>query len=334
MKKARNVLVTGGCGYIGTILVPKLASRYKITVLDRLLFGNYLGENANVEVIEGDIRDKQLVDSLMKKATDVIHLASIANDPCSDLDPKLTYEVNRDAVALLVNSAKKNGVNRFISASSSSVYGVKEEESVTEDLSLEPITLYAKLKAESEKIVGEACDNNFAGVSIRSATVCGPSMRMRFDVIVNILARAAIVDKVITVHGGGQHRPNIHIDDITDLYALLLEVPAEKINGKVFNAGATNHTVMEIAQMAKEEIGAEIKVDTNVVDNRSYRISSNKIKKELGFETKKTIRQAIRDVRDAFTAGMFPNPNDSRYFNIKAMKEILASGSKNLYQFR
>jgi len=318
----RKILVTGGCGYIGTRLVPKLVGKYKVTVLDSMLFGNHLPPVPGLDVIKGDIRDTKLVRALMNGVTDVIHLAAIANDPCSDLAPVITYEVNRDAVWHLVKTARECGVRRFINASSSSVYGVKQEESVTEDLSLEPLTLYAKLKAESEQIVNSFAGGDFTAVSIRSATVCGYSPRMRFDVIVNIIAKSAIVDGVITVHGGNQYRPNIHIDDITDLYVLLLEVPEEKINGKVFNVGATNHTVMEIAEMARQETGAEIRVDTNITDNRSYRISSEKIKRELGYEPEKTIREAIRDIKQAFAAGRFPDPNHNMYYNIRTMKEL------------
>jgi nucleoside-diphosphate-sugar epimerase len=277
----------------------------------------------NLSVVKGDIRDSKLVDSLVSKADTVIHLAAIANDPSSDLDPELTYAVNRDAVRYLVNSAKNHGARRFINASSSSVYGVKEEESVTEDLSLEPITLYAKLKAETEEIVADTSSNNFTTVSVRAATVCSVSPRMRFDVIVNILAKSGIVDKVVTVFGGSQYRPNIHIEDITDLYNLLADVPDLKINGKVFNVGSTNHTVLEIAEMARQELGVTVKVDANSTDNRSYRISSERIKKELGFETKRPIRQAFKDIRKAFEAGMFPDPNATMYYNVKAMKELL-----------
>ena len=201
---------------------------------------------------------------------------------------------------------------------------MKEEASVTEDLSLEPITLYAKLKAETEEIVANAASNGFTTVSIRSATVCGVSPRMRFDVIVNIMAKTAVVDGVITVFGGDQHRPNIHIDDITDLYTRLVEAPDDKINGKVFNAGATNHTVKEIANMAQEETGATVKIDTNVTDNRSYRISSQKIKEELEFEPKQPIRQAIRDIKQQFANGGFPEPDSDRYYNVRTMKELLA----------
>jgi len=320
----RRIVVTGGCGYIGSILVPKLAQKYRVTALDSMLFGNHLKQTENLTVIEGDIRDAQLMRSLLTDATDVIHLAAVSNDPSSDLDPAITISVNRDAVEGLANMAKECGVQRFINASSSSVYGVKEEESVTEDLSLEPITLYAKLKAETEKIIANAGGNGLTTVSIRSATVCGVSPRMRFDVIVNILAKSAIVNGVITVHGGEQYRPNIHIDDITDLYVLLLEMPGEKIDGKVFNVGSTNHRVKEIAEMARAEIGAEIHIDQNVNDNRSYRISSDKIKRELGFEPPRTIRQAFKDIKDAFASGMFPNPDDDIYYNVKTVKAKMA----------
>jgi len=322
--QGRRILVTGGCGYVGSILVPKLARRYRVTVLDSMFFGNHLQPIDNVDIVEGDIRDIGLMRSLLSTTTDVIHLASISNDPSSDLDPAITYAVNRDAVKQLVSAAKECGVRRFINASSSSVYGIKEEESVTEDLRLEPITLYAKLKAETEEIIANAAGNGFTTVSIRSATVCGVSPRMRFDVIVNIMAKAAIVNGTITVFGGDQHRPNIHIDDITDLYARLIEMPEDKINGRVFNAGATNHTVREIAEMAREETGAAITVDPNAVDNRSYRISSQKIKHELGFEPKKTIRQAIKDIKQAFASGVFAEPDGKIYYNVRTMREVLA----------
>ncbi len=317
----KRILVSGGCGYIGSVLVPKLAQKHQVTVLDSMLFGNHLPIIQNVDVVKGDIRDLSLLLAMLPGNDVVIHLAAIANDPCSDLEPSITYEVNRDAVIQLVNAAKNCGVKRFINASSSSVYGLKEEESVTEDLTLEPITLYAKLKAESEGVVNSFTSDEFATVSIRSATVCGYSPRMRFDVIVNIMAEKAIVDGIITVHGGTQYRPNIHIDDITDLYVLLCKIPDDKINGKVFNVGSINHTVMEIAEMVRDEIGAIIKMDADTTDNRSYRISSEKIKQELGFEPKKTIKQAIRDIKEALANGMFPDPNSNIYYNIRTMKD-------------
>ena len=324
-ERERTILVTGGCGYVGTVLVPKIAARYPVVVLDTMMFGNHLGAAANVTAVKGDIQDVPLVRELLRTCTDVVHLASIANDPCSELDPGITQSVNRDAVEHLVRAARERGLHRFINASSSAVYGVKEEESVTEDLPLAPLTLYARLKAETERIVAGAARSGFATASIRSATVCGYSARMRFDVIVNMMAKMAIADGTITVHGGGQYRPNIHIQDITDLYLLLLEIPAEKIGGRVFNAGSKNHTVLEIARMAEQEAGGTIRLDSNVTDNRSYRISSGLIRKELGWEPRRTIRDAIRDIKQAFDAGLFPNPNDDSFYNIRTMKNLLVA---------
>jgi nucleoside-diphosphate-sugar epimerase len=323
MKDERKILITGGCGYVGSVLVPKLVQRYPVTVVDSLLFGNHLEPAERLTVVPGDIRDTSLMRFLLPGVTDIIHLASIANDPCSDLDPAITLQVNRGAVARLVDAARELGVRRFINASSSSVYGVKEEASVTEDLPLEPITLYARTKAEGEEIVGAAASPDFVTVSVRSATVCGVSPRMRLDVIVNIMAKTAMVNGMITVHGGGQYRPNVHIDDITDLYLALVELPGAKINGKVYNFGSTNHTVAEIAQMVHEETGAPVRTEAGVTDNRSYRISSEKIKKELDIVPAKTIRQAIRDIKQAFESGLFPEPENSIYYNIRAMKEQL-----------
>lgn len=319
-----KVLVTGGCGYIGSTLVPKLAQKYEVVVLDSILFDNPLPSMSNVTIVKGDVRDIQLIHTVLYGCTDVIHLAAISNDPCSDLDPKVTYDVNRNAVISLVNTAKDCGVRRFISASTCSVYGSKEEESVTEDLTLEPITLYAKLKAETEEIVGSATNERFTTVSIRSATVFGLSPRMRFDLIVNAMTKSAITDGRITVHGGNQYRPNIHVDDLTDLFYSLVEIPEEIISGKVYNSGSVNYTAKEIADMVREETGATIHIDTNITDNRSYRMSSEKIENELGYKPKKTVRQGIGEIKNAFDEGHFANPNDNKYYNIRAMKEISA----------
>ncbi len=323
----QKVLVTGGAGYIGSVLVPKLIEKqYDVRVLDLMIFGEEVLDPVKdkCEIIKGDIRNNETLKQSLSGINAVIHLAAISNDPCSDLDPKLTKEVNYDAIISLVNISKELGVSRFIAASSSSVYGVKKEEEVTEDLSLEPLTLYSILKAESEKIMLEAKSENFSPVCIRSATVCGYSPRQRLDVVVNILTAAAITKKEITVFGGDQKRPNIHIDDITNLYVDLLEVPNEKISGQVFNYGDTNYTINELANLVVEVIGNNIKInqipETN--DPRSYSISSNKIKDILGFYPKKTIKDAIRDLKNAFEKGLLEDPNDSKYSNIKKMKEI------------
>ncbi len=325
MNDPRNkVLVTGGCGYIGSVLVPKLANEFEVVVLDSMLFGNYLPSVPNIRIVEGDIRDNQLVHSVLSGCTDVIHLAAIANDPCCDLDPRMTYEVNKNAVIDLVEIAKNCGVRRFINASTGSVYGIKEEESVTEDLTLEPTTLYAKLKAETEEIVRSASNENFTTISIRSGTVFGLSPRMRFDLIINIMTKSAMVDGKIIVHGGKQYRSNVHIDDLTDLFCSLVEIPKEMINGKIYNFGSANYTAREIADMVREETGVVIHIDTDITDNRSIRMSSEKIEYELGYKPKKTVRQGIREIKSAFEEGYFPNPDDNKYYNVRTMKEMYA----------
>ena len=325
MNNPRNkVLVTGGCGYVGSVLVPKLANEFEVVVLDSMRFGNYLPSVPNIRIVEGDIRDNQLIHSVLSGCTDVIHLAAIANDPCCDLNPTITYEVNKDAVINLVEIAKNCRVRRFINASTGSVYGFKEEESVTEDLTLEPTTLYAKLKAEAEEIVRSASNEKFTTISIRSGTVFGLSPRMRFDLIINIMTKSAMVDGRIIVHGGKQYRSNVHIDDVTDLYYSLLKIPGEQINGKVYNFSSINHTAFEIAEMVRAETGAAIHIDTNTIDDRSFRMSSEKIKRELGIKPIKTIRQGILDIKKALSDGYYPDANDSQYYNIRTMKEISA----------
>ena len=324
----KNILVTGGTGYVGCVLTPKLIEQgYNVRVLDIFWFGEectkQFEEHPKCELIQGDIRDESTVKKALEGIDTVIHLAAISNDPCSDLEPKLTQQVNYDAVKSLVKLAKSSGVKRFINASSSSVYGVKSEPNVTENLPLEPITLYAKLKAETEPIILEETSEDFVPVCIRSATVCGYSPRMRLDLTVNILTSHAVNKREITVFGGQQKRPNIHIDDITDLYTMLVEAPAEKISGEVFNAGGNNYKVIEIAEMAKKVVGDDVKITiTDVIDERSYHISSEKIKAVLGYEPKRTVEDAVCDVKEAFEKGLIPDYQNIKYYNVKTMKEM------------
>lgn len=321
-----KVLVTGGAGYVGSVLVPKLIRKnYEVRVLDLMMFGSH-GLNSvkdDCEIIRGDIRDENCLERCLRGVDYVIHLASISNDPCSELDHKLTEEVNYGATKNLIDLAKKSDIKKFIFSSTSSVYGIKKEPNVTEDLSLEPLTIYSRTKAMAEEVIKKATDDNLATVSIRSATVCGYSPRMRLDLAVNILAEHAINKNKITVFGGEQKRPNIHIEDITDYYADLLEIYKGKIAGEIFNAGSENHTIMQIAEMVREVIGKDIQIEKKETkDIRSYHISSEKIKCTLGFEPKKTIKDAIIDLKKAFELGFIPNPSNSIYRNIEKMKEI------------
>lgn len=330
--KKQTVLITGGAGYVGAILVPKLLDLgYQVKVVDwyiygRRIFGKYQTHPQLTEII-GDIRDEDLVRYALQNTDAVIHLACISNDPSFELDPFLGKSINYDATLQLITLAKKSQVRRFIYASSSSVYGVKDEPEVTEELPLEPLTDYSKYKALCEDFLREKNSDDFIALVLRPATVCGYSRRMRFDLTVNILTIQALVNKKITVFGGTQLRPNIHIKDMADLYALVLELPGSKIAGKVFNAGYENHSLLTIAEMVKKILKDET-VEITVVptkDSRSYKISSRKILKELRFRPSRTVEEAILDIQHAYVSGLLKNPlSDDRYYNIKVMKKYAA----------
>jgi nucleoside-diphosphate-sugar epimerase len=322
-----KVLVTGGAGYVGAVLVPKmLVHGYKVRVLDTFWFGKEVlapvGRHPNLEMIVGDIRDPLILVKACKGIDAVIHLAAISNDPSCDLNPDFTKQVNLDAVIELVRTAKSSGVRRFINASSSSVYGIKEEEHVTEDLPLEPITYYAKYKAETEQIIKKASSDDFVTVSVRPATVCGYSPRMRLDLSVNIMTNLAINNGVMTVFGGEQKRPNIHIQDMTDLYIKLVDAPAELINGDVFNANCMNMKMIDIAHTVKQVLGNGVAIRiTPSDDNRSYFTSSEKLNKRLGWHYRHSVEDAIADMKGAFHDGLIPNPmEDVKYYNVRCMK--------------
>src|SRR3989344_5464951 len=321
-----RVLVTGGAGYVGSVLVPKLISAgLDVKIMDWMIFGRKGIENlSEVEIIEGDIRNEKLVRDSIRNIDYVIHLAAIANDPCSNLNHELTKQVNLEASQNLVLCAKKAGVKRFVYASSSSVYGIRNEPSVTEDLELMPLTIYSQTKADAEKAILNQQAKDFHPVCIRSATICGYSPRQRLDLIVNILASDAILKGEVIVNGGEQKRPNVHIEDITNLYTDLISLPENKISGQIFNFGKENHTVNELAELVREVIGENIKIKHNpkTSDSRSYHISSEKIEKAIGEYCKHSISDAIRDLRNAFTQGLIPNPENSLYRNIARMKEL------------
>ncbi len=323
----KNVLVTGGAGYVGAVLVPKLLKAgYHVKVIDLYIYGeDVLEKHPHLKQIKGDIRDTKLLEKEIPGTDAIIHLACISNDPSYELNPTLGKSINYDAFLPLVAIAKKEKVQRFIFASSSSVYGLKDQPNVTEDLALEPLTDYSKYKALCEEHLLKEQNKDFTVLILRPATVCGYSPRLRLDLTVNILTNHAINKKCITVFGGQQKRPNIHINDVADLYVQSLQMPSEKIAGKIFNAGYENHTLDDIAGMVKnilQESSLEI-VHQSTDDNRSYHISSEKIARELGFRPRHTIEDAIVDLKNAFAAGKIPNAmTDSRYYNIKTMQKI------------
>jgi nucleoside-diphosphate-sugar epimerase len=322
----KRIFITGGAGYVGSNLVPKLLKKgYEVTVIDLMLYGEgNLPNHPKLKSVKGDIRDQALLRDLLKEQDVVIHLACISNDPSFELNPTLGKSINLDAFRPLVEISKKAGVKRFIYASSSSVYGIKDDPEVHEDLPLEPLTDYSKFKADCEKILLEYESDDFTTTTIRPSTVCGYGKRQRLDVVVNIFTNLAYHNRKITVFGGDQLRPNLHIEDMTDLYLLLLEISKEKIAGKIYNAGYENHPIKKLAEIVKDVIGDDVElVTTPTDDNRSYQVSSKKIKKEIGFETKHTIRDAVTDLKKAFDSGLLPDSlTDVRYFNIKLMNSI------------
>ena len=329
MNEVKTVLVTGGAGYVGSALVPKLLNAgYSVKVLDLYIYGDAVLDRVKnrpeLVQIKGDLRDKSLLAKTIPGCDVVIHLACISNDPSFELNPQLGKSINLDAFRPLVDICKNSGVKRFIYASSSSVYGIKEETDVHEEMTLEPLTDYSKFKADCEKILSDYQTDDFTTTTIRPATVCGYSPRQRLDVVVNILTNLAYHKREISVFGGEQLRPNIHIKDMVEAYEVLIEAPKEKIAGKIFNAGYENQSVMELAETVKSVVGEDVKLITNPTDdNRSYHISSNKINEELGFQAKHTIREAVEDLCDAFNKGLLPDSlENEKYFNIKRMQSL------------
>ena len=324
--------MTGGAGYVGSALVPRLiAAGYRVKVLDLFIYGEDVLDNAGrpdaLEAIKGDIRDQALLERTLPGCDAVIHLACISNDPSFELNPELGKSINYDAFRPLVRISRESGVRRFIYASSSSVYGVKSEANVTEDLPLEPLTDYSKFKALCEEVLLEERRPGFTTLTLRPATVCGYAPRLRLDLSVNILTNHAVNNGVITVFGGAQMRPNIHIDDVVELYIRSLDWADEAIDGKTFNAGYDNYPVMTLAEIVRSVVGRQVAIHTTPTDDmRSYHISSDKIRRELGFTPAHSVEDAVSNLLDAFRAGKVPNPMaDIRYYNIKTMQALRLS---------
>ena len=329
MRRFNNVIVIGGGGYVGAVLVPKLLKAgYRVKVYDLFIYGkevfDSVKDDPNLTLVKGDVRDISRMGEELKGIEAIIHLACISNDPSFELNPELGKSINFDCFEPLVRTAKDAGVKRFIYASSSSVYGIKEVENVTEDMELDPLTDYSRFKAMCEEVLLRYADDDFVCLILRPATVCGYSPRQRMDLIVNILTNHAVNRGRILVNGGDQKRPNIHIEDVTDLYTKALEYDDELINRKIFNAGYENFPVSELARQVKDIVGSEVEIITEPTnDPRSYHISSKKIRAELGFIPRHTIEDAVKDLKDAIEDDRLTDPmSNPLYFNIKRMKEI------------
>jgi len=326
----KNVLITGGAGYVGSALVPKLIEEgYNVTVFDLYLYGGVFSpikKNTSLTQIKGDIRDKKKLIDATKNVDAIIHLACISNDPSYMLDATLGKSINYDAFFNLIDAARINDVKRFIYASTSSVYGIKKERNVRETSICEPLTDYSKYKLECEKVLLEFGKNSdVEHIVLRPATVCGYTPRLRLDLVVNILTIHALVNKKIKIFGGQQLRPNINIHDMVRVYELLLSSPKEKINGQIFNAGYQNYSVEELAKIIKHVIGdPEIIFEYIPTDDiRSYHINSDKIREALGFKPKYTIEDGVKSIVDAYEKGLIRDGlNNPLYYNIKMMQKI------------
>ena len=326
-----RVFIPGGAGYVGSLLVPGLLDAgYEVTVYDLFLYGKEvfddIKDHPKLKLVKGDIRNLDEMEIALNGCDFVIHLACISNDPSFELNPDLGKSINLDPFEPFVQIAKRKGVKRFVYASSSSVYGVKDVPNVTENMELKPLTDYSKFKAACEEILLKYQDKNFTCCVLRPATVCGYAPRQRLDVVVNILTNLAFNTGRIKVMGGNQLRPNIHVRDMVRAYLHVLEALAEKIQGEIFNVGYHNHSVQELGDIVQSTVGKKKDVDLERIptdDNRSYHVSSQKIADKLGFTPNYTIQDAVDSLVEAFEDGKLPNSlDDKRYFNIKTMKAV------------
>jgi nucleoside-diphosphate-sugar epimerase len=309
-----HILITGGCGFTGTLLTNDLINLgHKVTVIDAQWFGNYLLPKKKLKIIKLDIRNHNKIS--LNNVDVVVHLASIANDPSVELKPKLSWEVNVLATQKLIENAVKSGVKQFIYASSGSVYGVKKEKEVTEELPLVPISTYNKTKMISERVL-KSYENDIKLHCIRPATVCGFSPRMRLDVSVNMFVFQALKYKSMTVFGGNQIRPNIHIQDLVNVYKYFISNP--NLLGGFYNAGFENLKIIDIAKKVSKIIPSKIVIKKNI-DPRSYRQNSNKLLSE-GFIQKFSVVDAIKEIKAKYESKQFRE--SSRCYTVKWMKKI------------
>ncbi len=324
----QNVLVIGGAGYIGSALLPKLLSAgYKVRVLDLFLYGtdpiSRVTGHPNLELIHGDFRQVQKVVESMRGMDAVVHLGAIVGDPACDLDENVTLTVNLSATQMIAQVAKATGIRRFIFASTCSVYGACDD-LLDERSEVQPISLYGHTKLAAERGLQKMADEGFAPTILRFATIYGLSGRTRFDLVVNLLAAKAKADGRITVNGGGQWRPFVHVDDAAHSVFKSLRTPLEIVGNEIFNVGSDeqNHTIQQIGELIRDQVvGSELILNENATDRRNYRVSFAKIRNLIGFEPHWTLEQGINQVTEAVANGDVRDYRDARYSNVKFLSE-------------
>ena len=329
-----RVFIDGGAGYVGSALVPALLrDRHEVIVYDTFWFGDHLPKNVCLYRAEDDIRDVAGIKAALTtwgQVDAVIHLACLSNDPSSEIDKDLTRAINLDAFEPLVRAAREAGVRRFINCSTSSVYGISDAPNVTEDHPHVPLTLYNTYKSQCEEIFRQFYSPEFECITIRPSTVCGYAPRQRLDLAVNILTNQAVNRGKITVFGGAQMRPNLHIMDMVRCYRALLEAPADKVAGQTFNVGAGNLSIADLALVVRDTVracgGRTVNIETKpVFDERSYAVNSDKIANMLGFRPGHSVGDAVADLYYAFTSGLLPEPMErAEYYNVRRMKEVFS----------
>lgn len=334
-KPVNEVLVVGGAGYLGSVLCRKLLDRgYIVKVLDNLTYGDHgikeLYDHPRFMFFKGDIRDIEKVVEAAKEADAVIHLAGIVGDPASALDPLKTIEINYLATKMLAEICKYSQINRFLFASTCSVYGASPtpETKINENSPLNPVSLYAEMKLKSEQGIQECIDENFSPTILRMATLYGMAKRMRFDLVVNTLTIKALMEKKYYIFGGDQWRPNLHVDDAAEAYVKCLEAPISAVRGEIFNVGSNdeNYKIIEIGEIIKNLIPeAEMIVDKKMIDERNYNVSFDKIEKKLNYKTKYNVKDGINEIIKEVNKGRFSNYTDHKFSNYKFLQKNSSS---------